>query len=339
MSIRFKCKNCGQKYELPAKLADRIAECSKCKSAMPIPKQTELPLTDPTGATVYDLKRAQIATLPGMPELRRTKAAKPAPPRYTKSKTEDNVVFWCKVCGQKYRLRKSLSGKVGECSKCGNDLPIPSKSEIAPLIVTPNPHPVPPATPIETHENIHTHSQTFKPPLKDKIPPLHDPNEQKKRSKLQAFKNKLENSLAYSAILLLSEWLWQYKAFRILSRKAAVIALGLTISLILMTAWSAISKPAKAQEVKCEFHVICSKCTHREIRKLAAINQAKCSKCGSAVFQAWYCEDCKKYFPMPDKMDSHTKSRHKMLQKIQQKHHCPFCNSQRIKYASTGNKK
>lgn len=93
--IIFRCKICQQKYRLPISIAGQVAECAKCKKNMVVPSVSDSPTV---------------------------KAAK----------VEDNVVFWCKSCGLKYRLSKELSGQRAECTRCKSTFPIPKVSAKAP---------------------------------------------------------------------------------------------------------------------------------------------------------------------------------------------------------------
>jgi len=50
----------------------------------------------------------------------------------TESNTEEQVLFWCPECGQKYRLPKNSGGETGICFKCKEFLFIPTKSQEKP---------------------------------------------------------------------------------------------------------------------------------------------------------------------------------------------------------------
>ena len=45
------------------------------------------------------------------------------------SNKDNRIIMWCSYCGQKYRLRKAHSGKVGTCDECHNDFVIPEESQ------------------------------------------------------------------------------------------------------------------------------------------------------------------------------------------------------------------
>ncbi|MFA7185492.1 MAG: hypothetical protein WC082_11385 [Victivallales bacterium] len=46
--------------------------------------------------------------------------------------TEDRILLWCAYCGQKYRLRAELAGKIGTCDECNNEFVIPHESQTKP---------------------------------------------------------------------------------------------------------------------------------------------------------------------------------------------------------------
>ena len=43
MSIRFRCKNCDQKYEMEEDCSGETVECAKCKTPMVVPPESEIP--------------------------------------------------------------------------------------------------------------------------------------------------------------------------------------------------------------------------------------------------------------------------------------------------------
>ncbi|MHB9138474.1 MAG: hypothetical protein ACYC4Q_03630, partial [Victivallaceae bacterium] len=47
--------------------------------------------------------------------------------------------FWCKYCGQKYRLPRNVAGQEGECTKCNKVFKIPEQSELIPPVITSEP--------------------------------------------------------------------------------------------------------------------------------------------------------------------------------------------------------
>lgn len=51
----------------------------------------------------------------------------------TESTEEEQILFWCPECGQKYRLPKDSAGETGICFKCKAYLFIPSKSQEKPV--------------------------------------------------------------------------------------------------------------------------------------------------------------------------------------------------------------
>jgi transcription initiation factor IIE alpha subunit len=186
MGIRFRCGHCNQKYELPEEFAGKDAECSKCNETMHIPQKSTLKDSRNTDNTTYDIepkkltaanlkiltpstqsskknvariaakkvKKVKKTAKKYVPDFLNVKAAKPI--NDLKSKNDETITFWCKNCGQKYRLSRLLSGKVAECSKCEHILPIPRQSEAVPPSAPPqiNVHPL--DDPLTTMEDIRT---------------------------------------------------------------------------------------------------------------------------------------------------------------------------------------
>ncbi|QSH41276.1 hypothetical protein P0136_08875 [Lentisphaerota bacterium ZTH] len=104
--ILFWCKKCGQKYRLGREFAGKKAKCNKCGGSLPVPHLSEAEPPD--------------KSLPAQPEAINSQPEK--------------ITFWCKVCGQKYRLGREFAGKEACCNKCGSSLPVPHESEIDPAI-------------------------------------------------------------------------------------------------------------------------------------------------------------------------------------------------------------
>lgn len=112
MSIRFRCKKCNQKYELDDDFAGDTLECGKCDTPMLVPQESEIP---PKATAPTDDK-------PVTPDYQPDSASASAT-------SEDNVIVWCKACGQKYNLSKDLAGREGECAKCKKVFKVPAETE------------------------------------------------------------------------------------------------------------------------------------------------------------------------------------------------------------------
>jgi Zn finger protein HypA/HybF involved in hydrogenase expression len=117
MSIRFRCKNCNQKYELDDDFAGDTLECGKCNTPMLVPPTSEIPLRT----------SAEKASIPASEQV--AEASTPDRQPENASTSEDNVIVWCKSCGQKYNLSKELAGREGECAKCKKVFKVPVETE------------------------------------------------------------------------------------------------------------------------------------------------------------------------------------------------------------------
>ena len=121
MSIRFRCKNCNQKYEMEDDCSGDTVECAKCKTPMLVPPESEIPPSSSSqqpAAPAADNKKNEIQ------EVRVPSST---------SKEPGEIVLRCKICNQKYRLPGELAGQTAECAKCKNPIIIPGLPEIAPL--------------------------------------------------------------------------------------------------------------------------------------------------------------------------------------------------------------
>ncbi len=120
MGIRFRCKNCYQKYELANEWAGKVSECLRCGIAMQVPQEEEsqksndLKSTVPANELDYpdNIQKIQIVSA----------TAKTGAP--------DDIIFRCKLCRQKYRLSKDLAGNVATCAKCKRNMVVPSTSDV-----------------------------------------------------------------------------------------------------------------------------------------------------------------------------------------------------------------
>lgn len=118
MGIRFRCKNCCQKYELADEWAGKVSECLRCGIAMQVPEiesqkcDTLESFAPPDDITRQDnIRQIQIVSAT------------------TRTGTADDIIFRCKLCSQKYRLPKALAGQVATCAKCKKNMIVPSGSE------------------------------------------------------------------------------------------------------------------------------------------------------------------------------------------------------------------
>ena len=123
MSIRFRCKNCNQKYEMEEDCSGETVECAKCKTPMVVPPESEIP---PSASSTQVAAPAVEAPVTDDKKSEIQEVMIPA-------STSGEIVLRCKVCNQKYRLPKELAGQTAECAKCKNPIIIPGAPDIAPL--------------------------------------------------------------------------------------------------------------------------------------------------------------------------------------------------------------
>lgn len=117
MSIRFRCKKCNQKYELDDDFSGDTLECSKCNTPMLVPTTSEIP---PRAS-------AERNSVPANEQV--AEASTPDRQPENTPASDDNVIVWCKSCGQKYNLSKELAGREGECTKCKKVFKVPVETE------------------------------------------------------------------------------------------------------------------------------------------------------------------------------------------------------------------
>ncbi|MHB9138277.1 MAG: hypothetical protein ACYC4Q_02620 [Victivallaceae bacterium] len=299
--IIFRCKICQQKYRLPRELAGKVAECAKCRRNMVVP-------------SVSDSSTVKAAKL------------------------ENNIVFWCKSCGLKYRLSKELAGQRAECTRCKSTFPIPKVSAKEP-----------PAKPdingtaessVKLVQNAHeenVQALASAPPdtLSDKEPAASAkvaapastvpknvknvspadkvnriaPDAEKTHTTIEMTKTvtmmvkyviKLPGSnILFAWASIILDWLAQWGIFRWMPKKA----IGYILILIALAGALYFARTFGYEDkgpAKCQIHTLCPKCGQREVMDVLEINDAECSKCKSKVGYAWKCEECGKYFSKAD---------------------------------------
>ena len=125
MGIRFRCKNCNQKYELEDQWAGQVSECLRCGAAMQVPKESQIP-QDNTPNKTKTIKRAMpVQGLNVLDKIQKVQIVSAT----AKNGAADDIIFHCKICQQKYRLPRELAGQVAECAKCKKNMVVPATSE------------------------------------------------------------------------------------------------------------------------------------------------------------------------------------------------------------------
>ena len=125
MGIRFRCKNCNQKYELEDQWAGQVSECLRCGAAMQVPKESQMPQDNASNKS-RTIKRAMpVQGLNVLDKIQKVQIVSVT----AKNGAADDIIFRCKICQQKYRLPRELAGQVAECAKCNKNMVVPVKSE------------------------------------------------------------------------------------------------------------------------------------------------------------------------------------------------------------------
>ncbi len=128
MSIRFRCKNCNQKYELENDCSGDTLDCIICKNKMLVPLESEIPPNISIKTTASLTNLAHKDEKEKIQEIRISSST-------AKNKAPDDIIFRCKICNQKYRLPKSIGGQIAECAKCKKNMIVPKQSDNAPASV------------------------------------------------------------------------------------------------------------------------------------------------------------------------------------------------------------
>lgn len=170
--VIFPCEHCGKKIKKTKDIAGTEVKCSECGGGNIVPEKSKKSLLDILSskksfapviaieATRMNLKLPQQLKS----QFRKTSPATPAVPtdptaldkiafdkiklqpkntaQTTKQdkdapikiypETEDEIIFWCAYCKQKYRLPHNLAGKRSSCENCQNELLIPAASQTKP---------------------------------------------------------------------------------------------------------------------------------------------------------------------------------------------------------------
>lgn len=122
MTINFRCKNCGSRYQYDDVMAGENFNCKDCSAQMEVPRESEID-------TVAD-KSASGKANAAAPTDNTDTVIVPSVTWATQS--ADDIKFACKICGHKYRLAKIFAGRCAECAKCKRVLIIPAHSDEAP---------------------------------------------------------------------------------------------------------------------------------------------------------------------------------------------------------------
>ena len=145
--VLFWCDECGQKYRIPKTYSGKTGICFRCQAYLFIPsKSQEKPLS--TKMIVFACahcgsKQRKARRLIGTEAKCEECGEKNIVPKKSRTSSlskdgkvpEQRILFWCKYCGQKYRLPKHLAGKAGSCDRCNNDFIIPDKSQDKPSLI------------------------------------------------------------------------------------------------------------------------------------------------------------------------------------------------------------
>ncbi len=126
MSIRFRCKSCGKKYQYDDVMAGESFRCEDCGSHMQVPHQsTDLDTVVAEGTEPEILDRTTREPSTGTKSIVKVHSSARG------AHKKDDIEFACKICGQKYRLAKEFAGHEAECAKCKRILIIPKYSDNA----------------------------------------------------------------------------------------------------------------------------------------------------------------------------------------------------------------
>lgn len=373
MSIRFRCKNCNQKYELDDDWLGEIAECVKCGELLPIPARSEQLAPDtPLSDSPHQLEKT--VPLIDIFHPRKVKKIKNIS-SFGPDASANDIVFRCKICDQKYRLPVDLAGKVAECGKCKRNMLIPllSEEQPKPQVKTEGAaditfwcefcgqkYRLPPSLAGQQAECTRCKKAFVVPVVSQNVPPQNMSNNrqlpgsagtvspaERPNERTQTFIEMTktvrlmvryvvelpEHNLFFAWMIMIFDWLRQFRMFSNLSRGGAIMG-GVTIILLIalgvVTAFSDNKSPNAPQP--CMFHTQCFKCNNRQEQSFVDIGFAKCSKCGDKCGYAWKCFTCDKYFPYIEPVAEQTKSKNEMLLKLKPPQ-CKFCRSTNISYA------
>ena len=127
MSIIFRCKKCGKRYQSDDALGGEVLSCEDCGAHMQVPhKSADLDsvVADGTEPEILDKTFREPST--GTKSIVKVHSVARA------THKRDDIEFACKICGHKYRLAKEFGGHEAECAKCKRILIIPKRSDNAP---------------------------------------------------------------------------------------------------------------------------------------------------------------------------------------------------------------
>ncbi len=450
MGIRFRCKNCNQKYELEDHWAGQVSECLRCGAAMQVPKESQIPqdsnskksktirrampvqginpldkiqkvqivsATAKSGAAddiifrcqichqKYRLPRDLAGQVAECAKCNRNMVVPVKSDDWAKNaeKPDDEIVFWCKACGAKYRLEKELVGQRVECTRCKSTFPVPKESETAPPKNLPsqsqaNNMPAGPDKTASVNKVASTApadnaklSQDEQESLLDQIPaktmtaqqPAPEKNKiaEKEKDKSEAVTDKAdkkgektsdsvkvqriepetekthttiemtktvtmmvkyiiklpENNILFSWGSVVIDWIGQFGVFRWIPKRVfAYIATLLALTGLLYLT-SGFFRP-KDDPPAYQLHVMCSKCSLREIRSILTPDDEVCCKCKGKIGYAWLCDSCGKYFPKLNTeksiINDPALSKHEKIKLIKPPL-CPYCRSSKVHYVSS----
>ena len=146
-----------------------------------------------------------------------------------------------------------------------------------------------------------------------------------------------ENNILFSWGSVVIDWIGQFGVFRWIPKRVfAYIATLLALTGLLYLT-SGFFRP-KDDPPAYQLHVMCSKCSLREIRSILTPDDEVCCKCKGKIGYAWLCDSCGKYFPKLNTeksiINDPALSKHEKIKLIKPPL-CPYCRSSKVHYVSS----
>jgi hypothetical protein len=334
MSIRFRCKKCNQKYELDDDFAGDTLECGKCDTQMLVPQESEIP--PKASANQTTAPSTELNADPGHDQQPDNAS--------TDAEPDDNVIVWCKACGQKYNLSKDLAGREGECAKCKKVFKVPVETEArlsgmmsllkqellekrnAPA-KKPSPvevEPVPASEPVAAAGAESATSELVAEPASEP---------QKPKITLKYLLSMPKRTLLFGGFSLIIDALMQHKLLHKMHRRVVMVLFLSTILLSMLIIVGGIKiYQIKAKSVL-KINVMCADCSLCEARPIKNIFTEKCSKCKGQLGFQWKCGYCNKIFTRIERKSADTPIQYDKINTLTPPV-CPFCGSTAVKYYS-----
>lgn len=347
--ILFWCSYCGQKYRLPRCLAGKTGLCDNCQNDLFIPYESQ---AEP------ELKPVIVF------------ACEHCGRKLWKAETLAGTEVECNGCGKKIvipeKSKKSLIQRIAPVKlrktfivteqtrtnlvvvgrapgawdtsteeRLTNEKELIPPPEFPPDAAVPAPEPAV-ESPAATQFNLTTDTMP-RIVITENPPVIHQVQ--------NYFQQKAEKHFLFALSVVFIDYLvhlWEIGRRRP-SKAFVIFSTVMAILMVLTATWNHIMAEPPSRTSKCRYHLMCTECGYREIRRFENIAGQTCSKCGQAAGLTYRCRNCKRYFAFDEAEKRAERQRRDPAGKSTGKKtlfstavtlKCPYCHSEDVYYVT-----